>query len=144
MGTGRRLSSPSYRDRSVHLVGLPCGSLPQELWHADRSPLGNAPVGGASRRGGDRSGGWEGQADPIGPCAPGDRHGRAGPVLRRGVGGGGGAHRCPPPVDNHNTLGGIASDPQTTIGRVPALFTQEGSQDRKATEPRNIQDSRSG
>ena len=41
--------------------------------------------------GGDRSRGAEGQADPVGPRAPGDRPRPARPPVRRGVGGGGGA-----------------------------------------------------
>ena len=51
--------------------------------------------GGAHRVGRDRSRGPEGQADPVGPRAAGDRPRQPGPSVRRGVGGGCGADRRP-------------------------------------------------
>ena len=73
--------------RTLQLVGLPGGQLPQEPRHADRPSPGHKARRRAGRRRRDRSRGAQGAADPVRPRPGLDRPGRAGQGVRRRLGG---------------------------------------------------------
>ena len=75
----RRLSGHPRRGRSVLVVGLPGGHVPQELRDADRPPAGVGAGGRADRRRRDRPRRPQGAAGPVRPRAAQHRPRRAGP-----------------------------------------------------------------
>ena len=70
LGAGGRLSPAPPGGRTLHLVGLPSGALPQELRDAHRPHAGDPPGGRPGDLGGDRPRGAQGNAHPVRPRTP--------------------------------------------------------------------------